>query len=132
VKLVLKFLTLKMILLTTVPQTIIPVNYFLSLIYPGPSPTTPPTRPPRPTTEKPTKPTQPPTKPTQPVTTRPTVNPPVKPKYRGNYTRTNLTTCQQDVFATALLQACQQVVTMLSFYQVATYKVVTHNLLTNC
>ncbi|CAB3997590.1 zinc metallo ase nas-13-like [Paramuricea clavata] len=50
---------------------------------PGPSPTTPPTRPPRPTTEKTTKPTQPPTKPTEPVTTRPTVNPPVKPKYRG-------------------------------------------------
>jgi hypothetical protein len=33
---------------------------------------------------------------------------------------TNLTTCQQDVFATGLLQACQQVVTTLLFYQVAT------------
>jgi hypothetical protein len=32
-------------------------------------------------------------------------------------TRNNLTTCQQDVFATGLWQACQQVVTML---QVAT------------
>ena len=36
------------------------------------------------------------------------------------YTRDNLTTCQQDVFATGLQQACQQVVTMLLFYQVAT------------
>jgi hypothetical protein len=36
------------------------------------------------------------------------------------YTRKNLTTCQQDVFATGLWQACQQVVTMLLFYQVAT------------
>jgi hypothetical protein len=36
------------------------------------------------------------------------------------YTRKNLTTCQQDVFATGLQQACQQVVTMLLFYQVAT------------
>jgi hypothetical protein len=35
-------------------------------------------------------------------------------------TRKNLTTCQQDVFATGLQQACQQVVTMLLFYQVAT------------
>jgi hypothetical protein len=37
-----------------------------------------------------------------------------------DYTRKNLTTCQQDVFATGLWQACQQVVTMLLFYQVAT------------
>jgi hypothetical protein len=37
-----------------------------------------------------------------------------------SYTRKNLTTRQQDVFATDLLQACQQVVTMLLFYQVAT------------
>jgi hypothetical protein len=37
-----------------------------------------------------------------------------------NYTRKNLTTCQQDEFATGLWQACQQVVTMLLFYQVAT------------
>jgi hypothetical protein len=37
-----------------------------------------------------------------------------------NYTHKNLTTCQQDVFATGLWQACQQVVTMLLFYQVAT------------
>jgi hypothetical protein len=35
-------------------------------------------------------------------------------------TRLSLTTCQQDVFATDLQQACQQVVTMLLFYQVAT------------
>jgi hypothetical protein len=32
----------------------------------------------------------------------------------------NLTTCQQDVFATGLWQVCQQVVTMMLFYQVAT------------
>jgi hypothetical protein len=32
------------------------------------------------------------------------------------YTRKNLTTCQQDVSATDLLQACQQVVTTLLFY----------------
>jgi hypothetical protein len=38
----------------------------------------------------------------------------------GMYTRKHLTTCQQDVFATGLWQACQQVVTMLLFYQVAT------------
>jgi hypothetical protein len=38
----------------------------------------------------------------------------------SKYTRKNLTTCQQDVFATCLWQACQQVVTMLLFYQVAT------------
>jgi hypothetical protein len=37
------------------------------------------------------------------------------------YTHKNLTTCQQNVFATGLWQACrQQVVTMLLFYQVAT------------
>jgi hypothetical protein len=36
---------------------------------------------------------------------------------RKLYTRKNLTTCQQDVFAK---QACQQVVIMLLFYQVAT------------
>jgi hypothetical protein len=36
------------------------------------------------------------------------------------YTRKNFTTCRQDVFATGLQQACQQVVTMLLFYQVAT------------
>ena len=36
------------------------------------------------------------------------------------YTRKNLTTCQQNVFATGLWQACQQVVKMLLFYQVAT------------
>jgi hypothetical protein len=36
------------------------------------------------------------------------------------YTSKNLTICQQDVFATGLLPACQQVVTMLLFYQVAT------------
>jgi hypothetical protein len=44
------------------------------------------------------------------------------------YTRKNLTTCQQDVFATGLWQACQQVVTMMLFYQVNCYKVVIHNL----
>jgi hypothetical protein len=33
------------------------------------------------------------------------------------YTRENLTTFQQDVFATGLQQACQQVVTMLLFYR---------------
>ena len=37
----------------------------------------------------------------------------------GTHVR-NLTTCQQDVFATCLQQACQQVVTMLLFYQIAT------------
>jgi hypothetical protein len=36
------------------------------------------------------------------------------------YTGKNLTTCQQDVFATDLQQACQQVVAILCFYQVAT------------
>jgi hypothetical protein len=36
------------------------------------------------------------------------------------YTRKNLTTFHQDVFPTGLWQACQQVVTMLLFYQVAT------------
>jgi hypothetical protein len=36
------------------------------------------------------------------------------------YTRENLANYQQDVFATGLQQACQQVVTMLIFYQVAT------------
>jgi hypothetical protein len=36
------------------------------------------------------------------------------------YTHKNLTTCQQNAFATDLWQACQQVVTMLLFYQVAT------------
>ena len=36
------------------------------------------------------------------------------------HTRENLTTRQQDVFATGLQQACQQVVTMLLFSQVAT------------
>jgi hypothetical protein len=35
------------------------------------------------------------------------------------YTRENLTTFQQDVFATGLQQAGQQVVTMLLFYRVA-------------
>ena len=35
------------------------------------------------------------------------------------FSSTNLATCQQDVFATDLQQACQQVVTMLSFHQVA-------------
>jgi hypothetical protein len=39
---------------------------------------------------------------------------------REEYTRKSLTACQQDVFATGLWQACQQVVTMLLFYQVAT------------
>jgi hypothetical protein len=42
------------------------------------------------------------------------------------------TTCQQDVFAAGLQQACQQVVTMLLFNQVATRLSLTHNLLTNC
>jgi hypothetical protein len=41
-------------------------------------------------------------------------------KYILDYTRKNLSTCQQDVFAKGLYQACQQVVTMLLFYQVAT------------
>jgi hypothetical protein len=37
------------------------------------------------------------------------------------YTRKNLTTCRQDVFATGLQQTWQQVVTMqLLFYQVVT------------
>jgi hypothetical protein len=36
------------------------------------------------------------------------------------YTRKNLTTCQEDVFATGLLQACQQVMATVLFYQVAT------------
>jgi hypothetical protein len=36
------------------------------------------------------------------------------------YTRKNRTTCQQDVFATGLQQACQQVATMLLLYQVGT------------
>jgi hypothetical protein len=48
------------------------------------------------------------------------------------YTRKNLTTCQQDVFATGLWQACRQVVTMLLFYQVAITRLSTRNLLTNC
>jgi hypothetical protein len=47
------------------------------------------------------------------------------------YTRKKFTTCQQDVFATGLWQPCQQVVTML-FLLSSCYKVVTHNLLTNC
>jgi hypothetical protein len=38
----------------------------------------------------------------------------------SKYTRKNVTTSQQDVFATCLWQACQQVVTMLLFYQVVT------------
>ena len=37
----------------------------------------------------------------------------------GN-TRKNLTTCQQDAFATGLWQACQQVAIMMLLYQVAT------------
>jgi hypothetical protein len=37
-----------------------------------------------------------------------------------DYTRKNLTTCQQEVFATGLYQACQQVLTVLLFYQAAT------------
>ena len=44
-----------------------------------------------------------------------------------DYIRENLTTCQRDVFATGLQQACQQVVTMLLFYQA-----VTRLSLTNC
>ena len=35
------------------------------------------------------------------------------------YTRKNGTTCQKDLFTTGLLQACQQAVTLLLFYQVA-------------
>jgi hypothetical protein len=42
-------------------------------------------------------------------------------------TRKNLTTCQQDVFATGLSTSCNNVVVLSSCY-----KVVTHNLLTNC
>jgi hypothetical protein len=47
------------------------------------------------------------------------------------FTRKNLTTCQQDAFATDLLQASEQVVTNAVILS-SCYKVVTHNLLTNC
>jgi hypothetical protein len=40
--------------------------------------------------------------------------------YNYIYTSKNLATCQQDVFATGLPQSCQQVLTTLLFYQVAT------------
>jgi hypothetical protein len=42
------------------------------------------------------------------------------PYFVVQYTQKKLTTCQQDMFTTGLWQACQQVVTMLLFYQVAT------------